>query len=444
VKSSKAQTHRKFHRLPSLRFEAERRLTAFGGLVIFMALFRRLEFLRRLRECFRHLGGQKIFGFAKIMLLLVIHQLLGFRRLRDLDAYRHDPLVMRALGVDKLPDVSVVSRTLKDVDATAVEKVRGFLRKLVLERLATEDFSSVTLDFDGSVQSTKGHAEGTAVGFNKVKKGSRSYYPLYCTIAQLGQFFDLLHRPGNVHDSRGAREFMLACFAAVREHLPTVRLETRIDSAFFSEAILDALSAAAVGFTCSVPFNRYPAWKQAIEQLGVTDGWNRIDDDVSYAEMVGWKPKVWADGKAYRFIAVRRRKLKQTKGPLQLDLFEPRDHEYEYKVVVTNRAQQAGAILAFHNGRGSQEQIFAEGKQFAGLGVVATKRKLGNQLVTLAGLLAHNLAREVQMCTLLSCAGTLSRPQGGLALTLGTSPVARDKIISLTEAACSPSVRRAA
>lgn len=469
MKSSKAQTRRKFHRLPSLKFEAEKRLTAFGGLVIFMALFRSLELQRRLRECFAHLGGQKIFGFSKIMLLLVIQQLLGFRRLRDLDTYRHDPLVVRALGVDKLPDVSVVSRTLKDVDATAVEKVRGLAREFVLERLATEKFARVTLDFDGSVQSTKGHAEGTAVGFNKVKKGSRSYYPLYCTVAQSGQFLDLLHRPGNVHDSRGAREFMLACFAAVREHLPTVRLETRIDSAFFSEAILDALSAADVGFTCSVPFNRFPAWKHAIEQLGVDDGWHRIDDDVSYAEML-WKPKTWADGKGFRFLAVRRRKVKQTKGPLQLDLFEPRDHEFEYKVVVTNRLQRARAVLEFHNGRGSQEQLFAEGKQFAGLGVVATRRKLGNQLVTLAGLLAHNLAREVQMCaapptrpttakrparwafmqlgtiqrTLVSCAGILSRPQGRLALTLGVSASARDKILSLTEAACGSSIRDAA
>jgi hypothetical protein len=33
----------------------------------------------------------------------------------------------------------------------------------------------VTLDFDGSVQSTTRWAEGTAVGFNKKKKGARSY-----------------------------------------------------------------------------------------------------------------------------------------------------------------------------------------------------------------------------------------------------------------------------
>ena len=469
MKSSKAQTRRKFHALPTLKFEGERRLTSFGGLVVFMALFDRIGFAKRLRKCFAHLGGQKIFGFAKIMLLLVVHHLLGFRRLRDLDAYRHDPLVVRALCVDKLPDVSVVSRTLKDLDTTAVENVRVLARELVIERLATEAFASVTLDFDGSVQSTKGHAEGTAVGFNKVKKGSRSYYPLYCTIAQSGQFLDLLHRSGNVHDSKGAREFMLACFAAVREHLPAARLETRIDSAFFSEVILDALSAASVGFTCSVPFNRFPAWKQGIEQLEEDDGWHRIDDDWSYAEME-WKPQSWAEGKAFRFIAVRKRKVKQIKGPLQLDLFEPRDHEFEYKVIVTNRPQKARAVLLFHNGRGSQEQIFAEGKQFAGLGVVATRRRLGNELFTMAGMLAHNLAREVQMCAasparstmpkrparwafmqlgtlqrrLITCAGTLSRPQGRLSLTLGASEQVRHKIVSLTEAARKPSLRRAA
>ncbi|MBW2035478.1 MAG: transposase [Deltaproteobacteria bacterium] len=76
-----------------------------------------------------------------------------------------------------------------------------------------------TFDFDGSVQSTKGHAEGTAVGFNKKKKGSRSYYSLFCTVAQTSQFFDLLHRPGNVHDSNGADQFIMQCFDKAKEEL---------------------------------------------------------------------------------------------------------------------------------------------------------------------------------------------------------------------------------
>ena len=62
---------------------------------------------------------------------------------------------------------------------------------MVLEGLQREQFPRLTFDFDGSVQSTQGHAEGTAVGFNKSKKGARSYYDLFCTVAQTGQFFDL-------------------------------------------------------------------------------------------------------------------------------------------------------------------------------------------------------------------------------------------------------------
>jgi len=47
----------------------------------------------------------------------------------------------------------------------------------VLERLERTPFSRLTLDFDGSVLSTKGHVEGSAAGINKVKKGARSCYP---------------------------------------------------------------------------------------------------------------------------------------------------------------------------------------------------------------------------------------------------------------------------
>jgi hypothetical protein len=49
------------------------------------------------------------------------------------------------------------------------------------------------------------------VGFNKQKKGARSYYPLFCTVAQSGQVLDHLHRSGNVHDSNGALEFVTRC-----------------------------------------------------------------------------------------------------------------------------------------------------------------------------------------------------------------------------------------
>jgi len=115
--------------------------------------------------------------------------------------------------------------------------------------------------------------------------------------------------------------------------------------------------------------------------------------------------------------------------------------------------------MHFHHGRGSQEKIFGEAKQHAAVDVLATSRKIGNQVFTLAGMLAHNLARELQMVgrrpaakaqpkrpamwrfhnlgtirqLLLHRAGTLTRPQGELTLTIGAQRRAQHDIIELLE-----------
>ncbi len=58
------------------------------------------------------------------------------------------------------------------MESEGVENVRQLSRSVVIEGLQREQLPRLTLDFDGSVQSTKGHAEGTAVGYNKKKKGA--------------------------------------------------------------------------------------------------------------------------------------------------------------------------------------------------------------------------------------------------------------------------------
>ena len=87
------------------------------------------------------------------------------------------------------------------------------------------------------------------MGYNRKRKGARSYYPLFCTLAQTGQVFDVYHRPGNVHDSHGAREVLTwACIQALKQALPWVKIEVRMDSAFFSDAIVSILDEMDVEF----------------------------------------------------------------------------------------------------------------------------------------------------------------------------------------------------
>jgi hypothetical protein len=438
VKSSKAQIRANFHKIPQMRFE-DQKLTSFSGLLVFQLLFKRLNLKARLKRCFDHLTESPIYGRHLIVMLLIIHMLIGFRRLREVDYYREDPLVLRLMGLRKLPDVSTISRALSKMETDGVENVRRLSRSIVVKGLQREALPRLTLDFDGSVQSTKGHLEGTAVGFNKAKKGARSYYPLFCTVAQTGQFFDLHHRPGNVHDSKGADKFMLDCITEAKTKLNPGVLESRMDSAFFSQDIVTVFNDNHVKFTATVPFERIPQLKQMVENR---KRWRRIDQTWSYFE-ASWKPKTWK--RCYRFIFVRKTNPKQRKGMLQLDLFEPRDFQFDYKVIVTNKTQSAKSVVLFHNGRGSQEAIFGDAKTDAALNVLPSKRLAGNQLYTLCGIMAHNLSREVQMLAsanrasralpkrpavwkfekletlrrrIIQRAGRLTRPQGELTLTM--------------------------
>ena len=455
MRSRKPQVRARFHKVPHVVFGESCELTSYAGLTVFQRLFTVLDLGSRLRSCFAHMKVRTLFGLPVVVLLLVVHLLLGFRRLRGLDFYDHDPLVRRVLGLRRLPDVSTVSRALASVDELGVRNLQTLSRVLVTDRLAAEGFARLTLDFDGSVQSTKGHAEGTAVGFNKKKKGARSYYPLFCTVAQTGQFLDLLHRSGNVHDSNGAEQFIGECIDNVRTACPDARLEARLDSAFFSDPIIDCLDSELVAFTCSVAFERFPELKAEIEQR---KRWGRIDSEWSVFER-SWKPKSWTD--EYRFLFVRRRRAVQVKGPLQLDLFEPRAYEYEYQVVVTNRLNEPAAdVVRFHNGRGSQEKIFGEAKQHAALDLIPVKRRRANPVFTLTGMLAHNLGRELQMRTyqpdradepkrpplwkfaalgtirqrLLHTAGLLVQPQGRLTLKVSDNPGIRAEFTDYLEA----------
>jgi len=448
VKSSKAENHAKYHKIPVIQFE-DQKLTSFSGLLIFQVLFRQIDLKKRLWKCFNHLKVSPIFGRHLVVMLLIVHLLLGFRRLREMDYYRDDPLVLRLMGLRKLPDVSTISRALSQMESEEVEKVREMSRSLVIEGLKRERLPRLTLDFDGSVTSTKGHAEGTAVGFNKSKKGARSYYPLFCTVAQTSQFFDVHHRPGNVHDSNGAEQFMKQCFQKAKEELKDTLFESRIDSAFFIETILSILDANHVQFSASVPFARFPQLKEVIENR---KRWRTIDREWSYFE-TQWKPKSWDT--PYRFIFTRRKNKKQYKGPLQLHLFEPRDHNFDYKVIVTNKKESAKGVVLFHNGRGSQEAIFGDAKTDAALDVIPTRRLAGNQIFTICSMMAHNLSRELQMLAsrpasrslpkrpaswafekldtlrhrIIQRAGRLTQPKGELTLTMSGNESVRQDLL---------------
>jgi hypothetical protein len=452
MKYSRAATHCKTYKVPELQFESQR-LTSFSGLVIYQKLFSHIRIKERISKCFRNSKSRPIFGHTVVVMYLIVHLLLGYRHLREGKYYKDDPMVKRILGLRRLPDVATVSRVLSSTDKRSAEKLRRLCRRIVIERVHDVGLRRITLDFDGSVQSTKRNAEGSAVGFNKKKKGNRSYYPLFCTIAQTGQVLDFLHRAGNVHDSNGAKGFIRNCIRLIRSAYSGAVIEARMDSAFFNQEVIEMLEAMGVEFTVSVPFERFAELKGQIESR---KRWKRYDDELSYFE-TRWKPKKWAE--KYRFLFIRNKVKRQRKGPMQLDLFIPHVNGYEFKVIVSNKTAGMKKVLAFHNGRGSQEGMFGELKAHCQMDYIATKRLVGNQIYLQSAIFAHNLSRELQMITLprtrnttekrsslwqfhnlntlrrniIQRVGRLTMPQGKLTLTMSANSQVRKEVLHYLE-----------
>jgi hypothetical protein len=441
MKNSAQSVLRNYRSVPCLAFEHQR-LTSFAGLVLFWQLFKNIQLLPRLEACFEHLQRSSIFTYGRIALLLIVHVLAGYRRLRDIRFYKHDPLIKRVLGLNMLPDISTISRILATADERCVQNIRRLCRELIILRLRACSLARITLDFDGSVISTKRHAENSAIGYNKKHKGWRSYYPLFCTIAQTGQVFDLLHRSGNVHDSHDALAFIASCIDEVRSALPGIIIEVRMDAAFFGKDIVAMLINRSIQFTISVPFERLVELKRKIESR---QRWTTCGVNAAFFEET-WKPKSWDH--PCRFLFVRTREAVQSKEPIQLDLFIPQVFGYAHKVILTNKTTWAAQVIDFHNGRGSQENVFAELKTDANMAYIPFNRLIPNQTYLLSAVLAHNLSREFQMATsdkqrnttfkriqlwpfqhigtirrnIINRAGRLTEPGGVLTLTVSADP----------------------
>lgn len=182
------------------------------------------------------------------------------------------------------------------------------------------------------------------------------------------------HRPGNVHDSNGAERFIRDCLHEVRSALPSAKLESRFDGAFFSDKVVNMLDSERNSFTISVPFQRFSELKGIVE---ARKRWKRLDDTWSYFE-VDWSPSCW--DRQFRMICVRQKVSKQQKAPIQMDLFVPHEHGYQFKVIVTNKTESAQAVLRFHNGRGAQENIFGEVKSQCNMDYIPVRRLAGNQM----------------------------------------------------------------
>ena len=143
-----------------MKFRKEQ-ITSFSGVFFIFQYFKLQGFNQKLANCFHHINHKSVVGFRKIFFILVLHVMLGFRSLRELECYSKDPLLLRILSLRSFPCLSTITRNMSKADETSIK---------ALMKLAALELKIITIDFDGSVITSSKYAEGTAVGFNKKRR----------------------------------------------------------------------------------------------------------------------------------------------------------------------------------------------------------------------------------------------------------------------------------
>ncbi len=380
-----------------LRIEfAKQDLTSYSGLELFVRYFKLIGLNFRIRRAFRAFQLPGDYGIADIILVFIALWLTGGRRLRHVAFLADDPLVKRLCGLASIPCDRTISRWLSQFTSDSLQVLVMLNSEIVAEKLRDLQLPRITLDFDGTVLTT-GHKVGWAFrGYNPHKRYAPSYYPLLCHIAQTGHFLQVRNRPGNVHDSKGALAVMQDCVRQVREMLPGVKTEVRLDAAFFQRQILLWLDRNGVEFVVKVPMHAWTGLKDAINR---TNYWHHHSEKLSSRKLSLYLKGSW--NRMVEFTVIRQKISDNENGKkyTQLDLFTPDDGIYEYAVLLTNKKLRPDHLYEFYNGRAAMEHQIAEIKGEFGFDVIPTRHYQGNSAHQLISTLAYNLVRNFQIDT---------------------------------------------
>ncbi len=371
---------------------AHQQLTSYSGLELIKRYFRIISLNNRIRQAFRahQLCGD--YTVVDMILVFVALWLVGGDRLRHIEWISDDPLVKRLCELTSLPSYRTLSRWLCQFTNDSLQALVTLNSKIVFEKLEELELGTITLEFDGTVLSCGDTVAWAFRGYNPHNRHAKSYYPLLCHVAQTGHFLQVRNRPGNVHDGKSFGLTVIRdCIEQVREKLPHVRIEVRMDSAFFQEEILKFLTREHIRFAVKVPMWK---WLRLKDTINSRERWNHAGKTLawfkSHIQLECWDMEL--------DLTFFREKLSDhPKKGHQFDLFTPDDGVYEYSVVYSTMSLTPPNLLDFYNGRCSMEHQIAELKGEFGFASVPTHHYQANSAYQQISVLAYNLMRNFQI-----------------------------------------------
>ena len=361
-------------------------MTTYSGLALVDHVLRLYRLQARLKETFKTYQLSGDYHIGDILFVLVVMLLVGAERLQHIDYLRSDPLFCRVVRLTRIPHRTKISTALKQFASDSLKALIELNGQLVIEKLQSLGLLEVTIDLDGTVVSTKGHPTWAFKGYNPIKRGAPSYFPLTAHVAETGHFLTIWNRPGNVHDSKRALELI----QRIRKQLPMFSIRFRADSAFCVPQVINYLLHHHLSFAIKAPFWKLLALKTAAEKRKI---WYSVNETWSYF----WLKSPIDSLEEEHYVFIFRKKVKELGKNFQLDLFSPNNGVYEYSAVVTDTKQwDAKELLHFVSGRSGQENSLSELKDDFAFGYVPTNTYQANSAYFQISQMAYNLSLSLQ------------------------------------------------
>ena len=360
-------------------------MTSYSGLALVDRYLRLLDLHGRVREKLRHFSFRGDYGIWNLVVLVVLILIVGVERLSHIEYLKDDPLFRRVSRLPRLPHRTTLIGMLKQFTADSLKALIELNAELVIEQLQRLGLGEVTADIDGSVLSTRGHPTWAFKGYNPIRKGARSYFPLTAHIGETGHFLTILNRPGNVHDSKRAIHML----QLVRKALRGFVVRFRLDSAFCGAEIVDFLLDRGHRFAIKAPFWKLKLLPQAIR---TRERWRRLDDTWSYFWTWDCLPK----SRWHHPALVLRKRVGEPKA-VQFDLFHPNNGVYEFMAILTDSTEWDPAeLLAFMNGRSGHENSLGELKSDFAFDHIPTNQYQANSAYLLMSQMAYNVSLSMR------------------------------------------------
>src|SRR4030066_2187612 len=166
-------------------------MTTYSGRAVVDHVLRLYRLQVRLKETFKHYRFSGDYHIGDILFVLLVMLLWGVERLQHIDYLRSGPLFCRMVGLTRIPHRTKISTALKQFASDSLKALIELNGQLVIEKLQSLGLLEITIDLDGTVVSTKGHPTWALKGYNPIKRGAPSYFPLSAHVAETGHFLPI-------------------------------------------------------------------------------------------------------------------------------------------------------------------------------------------------------------------------------------------------------------